>query len=40
MDRPRHPKVIRTWITSKLSKLAARAKAPALAHKPESHNKT
>jgi hypothetical protein len=34
MDRPRNPKVIRTWITNRLVKLKARAKAPAPLPKP------
>jgi hypothetical protein len=39
MDKGRHPKVVRTWITDKLRKAVPKLK-PAVAHKPEPHNKT
>jgi len=41
MDKGRHPKVVRTWMTGKTRKPPLIAKgAPALPHKPQAHNKT
>jgi len=41
MDKGRHPKVVRTWMTGKIRKPPLRPKdAPVAPHKPEPHNKT
>jgi hypothetical protein len=38
MDKGRHPKVVRTWMTGKTRKPPPIPKAAP--HKPETHNKT
>lgn len=41
MDKDRHPKVIRTWLTTKIGKRApAKAVRGTAERKPEPHNKT
>jgi len=41
MDKGRHPKVVRTWMTGKTRKPPLIPKvAPVAPHKPEPHNKT
>jgi hypothetical protein len=41
MDKGRHPKVVRTWMTGKIRKSTSKTpRIPAVPHKPEPHNKT
>jgi hypothetical protein len=41
MDKGRHPKVVRIWMTDKIRKgVQAPRRKPAPPHKPEPHNKT
>jgi hypothetical protein len=40
MDKGRHPKVVRTWLSGKIRKAASILKRAPVQHKPEPHNKT
>jgi hypothetical protein len=41
MDKGRHPKVVRTWMTDKIRKATLKLRrAVTTPHKPEPHNKT
>jgi hypothetical protein len=41
MDKGRHPKVVRTWMTDKIRKAMSAQKRPlAVPRKPEPHNNT
>ena len=41
MDKGRHPKVVRTWMTDKIRKATlALKRIPALPRKPQPHNNT
>jgi hypothetical protein len=41
MDKGRHPKVVRTWMTDKIRKaMSAQRRVPTVPRKPEPHNNT